>query len=155
MISNELLARSLKTQLEKPNHLIQNSFELRQRSQCCKQGWELVGATAPRCACSTSGARNAGDGFLQNSLIVLGFSFLLDERRQFSCVINLCFLWCQMLRQKDCWIRCLACYWCRRSCLVRLYMERLAQSRENPALTLHSNLSHSLGAAVSMQVKHQ
>lgn len=61
MISNELLARSLKTQLEKSNHLIQNSFELRQRSQCCKQGWELVGATAPCRACST----RAGLGMLE------------------------------------------------------------------------------------------
>lgn len=41
MISNELLAQSLKMQLEKSSLLIQNSFEPSQRSQCCEHGWKL------------------------------------------------------------------------------------------------------------------
>lgn len=56
MISNELLARSLKMQLEKSSLLIQNSFELSQRSRRCKQGWKPGCTAAPRGACSTAGA---------------------------------------------------------------------------------------------------
>lgn len=76
MVSNELLARSLKMQLEESSLLIQNSLERRQRSGRCRHGVGLVVLHTAH----------------QNALVILGFSFLLRGERQFSCGINLCFL---------------------------------------------------------------